>query len=300
MEPLESIKVCTKLQKLKIERCDLASLSVLTPFSDLTALQLKEVFVEQQLSVSDFEGCSNLETLDLTGSQNLARSVLGNQEIIKKLPKVRTLVLKDCNLENLNWIPNKGTGGTTVSINIFPQLYSVDISGNNNFDCQDKNAKKALCRFDNLKRAEVPDWKIVNKEPKLILENSNSTNCRQTQTMSTNSVQQLSFSDCGDIDIDITTPEDRIVHHPTEKTEFDTDSTDSVTDANFQPKDDENQGPSTVVIVVCVLIIILAILMIALAILIYYRRRNKCRQLQIQAPSSMQGIENPQSKQSKV
>lgn len=298
--------MCTKLQNLKIERCDLASLSVLTQFRDLTTLQLKEVFVDKQLSASDFEGCSNLETLDLTGSRNLARSILGNQEIIKKLPKVRTLVLKDCKLENLNWIPNKGSSGSTININIFPQLYSVDISGDNDFYCADRNAKQALCRFDNLKRAKVPNWKIVNKEPKLILENSNSTNCRETHTTVPNTVQQLSFGDCDEMEIEMTTPGDRIEDNPTQQTgDFDYDSTNgdgSVTDANYQPKDDSDKQGSNlhVPIIVGVLLLILAIVLIALAVVIYYRRRNKCRQLKLQSSSTKQGIENPQSAQSKV
>lgn len=294
MEPLNSIKVCTKLQKLKIERCDLASLSILAQFNDLKTLELKEVFVEQQPSASEFEGCSNLEALDLTGSQKLAQSILGKDDIITKFQKVKTLILKDCKIGNLNWIPNKNA----ATVPVFPNLLTVDISGDNEFDCSDKKAKQALCRFDNLKRVEPtePEWKIVNK-PSLILENSNSTNCRQQGLlMSTNSVMQLNFESC---DENEKHPMQAPPQEPDDQDNFSSSTTFSaVTDATFEDKADEPQSNDDVFVTVGVFLAVLVVGTLTLLAFIYYHRR-KHENLNTSA-STEQGITNPQYNQTKV
>jgi len=189
VDHLGSIGGCTKLRKLRIERCDLVSLAILAQFSELDTLELKEVYVETTLSPSFFNGCSNLRTLDLTGSPKLAQLILGNQEIRIKLQKLHTLTAKDCNMDNLNWIPERIDVTSPSRPLPFPSLSIVDISGNNSFNCHDQRVKQALCRFDNLKRTENPQVKIVNRN--FILENANNTNCRQQ--MSANSILQLNF-----------------------------------------------------------------------------------------------------------
>lgn len=293
---MASIGACTKLRKFKIERCDLDSLNVLTHLSELITLELKEVYISNQLSASDFNGAAaRLKTLDLTGSSRLAQTILGNPDI--KFQKLEAITLKDCELKDLSWIPQKEDHSSgSLGSPSFPSLSTVDISGNNNFDCQDQRVKQALCRFDNLKPIITPSPKIVNKQH-LRLENSNMTNCRE-QSMSFVSILRLNFSDCqetGQVNGGFKFSGGTLI------TSVEIPNiTNSINKPNVQARDDVPSSRSrSVYVVLGVILVILFLLAVVLAVL-YYRRR-RCQQVEVSPDSSTkQGIINPQQVQSEV
>ena len=290
IDHLGSIGGCTKLRKLRIERCDLVSLAILAQFSELDTLELKEVYVEASISPSFFNGCSNLRTLDLTGSPKLAQSILGNQDIRIKLQKLYTLTAKDCDMVNLNWIPERFDVTSPSRPLPFPSLSIVDISGNNSFSCHDQSVKKALCRFDNLKRTENPHVKIVNRN--FILENPNTTNCRQQ--MSTNSILQLNFNNCLE-ETDFSS---------SGLPNFSTPSTtaeESVTEEISKPRTDEDVDYENIIyIVLGVIFAILFLVLIVLAFFYFHRRRCQTVKVPDCKSTTKQSFDNTQFIQSKV
>ena len=282
---LGSIGGCTKLRKLRIERCDLVSLAILAQFSELDTLELKEVYVETSISPSFFNGCSNLKTLDLTGSPKLAQSILGNQEIRTKLQKLHTLTAKDCDIKDLTWIPEKIDVTSPSRPLPFPSLSIVDISGDNSFNCYDQSIKKSLCRFDNLKRKEKPQLKIVNRN--FILENPSSTNCRQT--ILATSILQLNFDDC----------QEETGFSSSERPDYSTPSTtveeSSVTEEISKPRTDDDTDSHVLYIVLGVIFIIL--FLVAIILVFFYFHKRKCVEV---SPTTKQSFDNPQTIQSDV
>lgn len=262
--------MCVKLEILKIERCDLASLSMLKYFNNLKAIHLKEVFTMIAPTVDDFARSRQLEILDLTGSQRLAESILKNQDIVDKFANVHTLILRNCALSNLNWLPNRLSKPNTF---IFPQLKTVDISGEHTFYCDDPLVMQALCKFENLRKKNSPTLKIVNQNP-LIIENVNLTYCQRStkskgvkEMMATDPIGSIAITDCNEQNE--TGHEE---HHHTTDFIFD-----SVTQkSNFQPKEKEkNSGPNTdVIIPVVVVLLLLLTSVLILVCFLHYRKRQ--------------------------
>ncbi|XP_057370297.2 leucine-rich repeats and immunoglobulin-like domains protein 1 [Daphnia carinata] len=287
IDHIGSIGGCKGLRKLKIERCDLVTLDILTQFAGLETLELKEVYTEGQLSPAFFNGCSYLETLDLTGSPKLAQAILGNLDIRIKFQKLHKLTVKDCDLLDLNWIPDRTDVPSANRPLPFPSLSNVDISGNNRFDCQDESVKQALCRFDNLKRNGYPETKIVNRN--FILENPNTTNCRQQ--MSTHSILLLNFNNCQETESFSSSALPGLSTPPTTVDE-------TVTDEIFKPRNDDNGSNKTVYIVLVVIFVILLIVL-GTILCVYFRKR---RSQTVAVPECMtkQSFDNPQTIQSEV
>lgn len=291
VEHLRSIGGCTKLQKLRIERCDLVSLEILAQFSELETLGLKEVYVETTLSPYFFNGCSNLRTLDLTGSALLAQSILGNQDIRIKLQKLRTLTARDCNIDNLNWIPERIDVTSPSGPLPFPSLLNVDISGDNNFNCNDQHVKQALCHFDNIKRTENTQGKIVNR--KFILENANNTNCRQQ--MAAQSILQMNFNDCEEETGFPYSAGQPDIATPSSKTDGE-----SVTEEIFKPRTDDEEAHSYTIYIVLGVLLILFIVLVVLAFYFFKKRRSQTVKVPDCSTTTKQSFDNPQSIQSEV
>ncbi|KZS13115.1 Uncharacterized protein APZ42_021854 [Daphnia magna] len=287
IDHIGSIGGCKGLRKLRIERCDLVTLDILTQFAGLETLELKEVYAEEHLFPSFFNGCSYLETLDLTGSPKLAQAILGNLDIRIKFQKLHKLTVKDCDLIDLNWIPDRMDVPSPNRPLPFPSLSNVDISGNNRFDCQDERVKQALCRFDNLKRNSYPETKIVNRN--FILENPNTTNCRQQ--MSTHSILHLNFNDCQETEDFSSSALPGFSTPPTIVVE-------SVTDEIFKPRNDENGSNKTIYIVLVVLFVILLII-IGTLVCVYFRKRRS-QTVTVPESKTKQSFDNPQTIQSEV
>lgn len=258
-------------------------------FTGLETLELKEVYAQEQLSPSFFNGCSYLKTLDLTGSPKLAQAILGNLEIRIKFQQLYKLTVKDCDLRDLNWIPDRMDVPSPTRPLPFPSLSNVDISGNNRFDCHDERVKHSLCHFDNLKRNGYPETKIVNRN--FILENPIATNCRLE--MSTHSILQLNFDDCQETEDfsssvvpDLSTP-------PTSDFE-------SVTDEIFKPRNDDEASTKTTYIVLVVIFVILLIVVATLAYINFRRRRSQIVTVPEPECETKQCFDNPQTIQSEV
>ena len=183
----QSIAECRQLQTLRIHQFEIESLSILEQLDNLENLVLEEVYVEKPLDASHFSRLSRLETIDLSRSQYLAKSILGNEDIKTHLENVKHLKMKNSAIEDLNWVPDKSVD------RFFPLLSTVDIS-QSTLNCQDEQIRKILCRFKNLKQkameVDADESESGDNHP-MTLENSDSIACDHHQYVSS-----IDFSYC--------------------------------------------------------------------------------------------------------
>ena len=100
-----------------------------------------KVSVEEIPTASIFRPLENMQVIDFSHSAQLVQQTLLVEEIRRTWFTVTSLILRNCQLNDLSWYPIQQSTFT-----ILPSLISIDISGNP-INCNKPNAQKVLCHF---------------------------------------------------------------------------------------------------------------------------------------------------------
>ena len=195
---LQSLSLtCTRLKKLSIKHYQFTALTFLTNLTRLTSLELNQVYVSKAPTGAVFQKCPELETIDLSDSQQLSHSILYDEDIQKSLLNVRHLKVQNCGLIDLKWFPVPEPGPPASAVPL-PSLTNVDIS-RNPLNCRDNVTHGVLCHLRKRVLSKSPTPRVVSavvappryQAPVVHLENTDLTKCQVGIKQ-----QPISYSDC--------------------------------------------------------------------------------------------------------